>query len=398
LAEARFDEALKSNIEWEMSLRLTAKRSPLELPAIACLYRSHAPNRLGNSADRLEFNRIVRARVHTTRPMRILSHNAMFPLVSETYIEEEMLALESQGASVAFSSTQQSVSPYPIRQPVFPAFEQAVVAHDPDLIIVHWTSHALGELRQLERAGRPLALRVHSFDFDVEQVTRVKDHPYCVGVWAFPHQSAAVPGTHEFTPMFSTHSAIPEPAATRDLVVSVSAGLPKKDWPLLLEAMDGIADVERVIIVARSNGLEHVPDDVSRMAAALERPPSVRINVPRAEVFQLLARTSVLLYTVTPGAPLGMPMSIIEGLRAGACVVTPDRPEMRDLCADGFRPYRNAVDIVAHVREVSAGGWAIDEERRLNRERALARFCDPDLGRRFHAELSDAVAAWRLQA
>jgi hypothetical protein len=90
-------------------------------------------------------------------------------------------------------------------------------------------------------------------------------------------------------------------------------------------------------------------------------------------------------------------MSVIEGLRAGACVVTPDSAEIRALCAEGFRPYRNAADIVAHVREVMAGGPRIEAERRRNRENALARFCDPDLGRRFHAELSDAVAAWRLR-
>ena len=93
-----------------------------------------------------------------------------------------------------------------------------------------------------------------------------------------------------------------------------------------------------------------------------------------------------------------MPMSIIEGLRAGACVVTPDCAPMRALCGEGFRPYHTADDIVAHVREVMAGGPAIEAERTRNRTSALARFCDPELGRRFHAELSDALTAWRLHA
>jgi glycosyltransferase involved in cell wall biosynthesis len=133
------------------------------------------------------------------------------------------------------------------------------------------------------------------------------------------------------------------------------------------------------------------------MAAAHERPPAFKINLPRAQVFELLARTSVLLYTLRPNLPLGMPMSIIEALRAGACVVTPDSPEMLALCGDGFRPYRNVADIVAHVREVTAGGPAIEAERARNRANALARFCDPELGRRFHTELSQALAAWRLR-
>ena len=286
-----------------------------------------------------------------------------------------------------------------MRQPVFSSLDEAIAAHNPDVLVLYWTAHALGELSRLEGVGRPFALRVHSFDFDVEQVSRVRDHPFCIGVWAYPHQAAAVAGAHELVPIFTTHAALPEPAAERRVVASVAAGLPKKDWPLLLEAMDGLSDLERVIVLARSNGFEHIPDEVARLASVLERPPAVRVNVPRAEVFELLARTSVLLYTVAPGTPLGMPMSVIEGLSAGACVVTPDRPEMLALCGDGgFRPYRNAADIVAHVRKVMAGGPEIAAERRRNREHALACFCDPALGRRFHAELSGALAAWRLNA
>jgi hypothetical protein len=398
LPEARFDEALPSNIEWEMALRLTARRAPLELPAIACMYGSYASNRIGDTAERLHFNRIVRSRVHTTRPMRVLAYTSLFPLISETYIEEEMLALEAQGAMVAFASHEGSVSPYPVRQPVFSGgLDEGVALHDPDVVVVYYTSHALGELDHLQRAGRPFALRVHSFDFDIEQVSRVRDHPFCVGVWAFPHHAAAVPGGHELVSIFTTHAAMPEPAAQRTVVASVSAALPKKDWPLLLDAMEKISDLERVIVLARTNAREHEPEQVEQMAAAHERPPAFKINLPRAQVFELLARTSVLLYTLRPNLPLGMPMSIIEALRAGACVVTPDSPEMLALCGDGFRPYRNVADIVAHVREVTAGGPAIEAERARNRANALARFCDPELGRRFHTELSQALAAWRLR-
>jgi glycosyltransferase involved in cell wall biosynthesis len=333
LPEARVDLSLEGSLDWDLALRLTARHAPLELPAVACLYGSYAPNRACDDPDRLKYNRIVRARVHTMRPMRVLAHNALFPLMSETYIEEEMLALEAQGAAVAFSSYEKSVSPYPVRQPVFSGgLDEGVAVHDPELV-----------------------------------------------------------------PIFTTHATMPEPAAERTVVASVSAGLPKKDWPLLLETMEQISDLDRVIVLARSNGLEHVPEEVEQMAAAQQRPPAVRINLPRAQVFELLARTSVLLYTVAPNLPLGMPMSVIEGLRAGACVVTPDRAEMRALCAEGVRPYRNAADIVAHVREIMAGGPAIEAERSRNRASARARFCDAELGRRFHAEISEALTAWRLR-
>ena len=70
---------------------------------------------------------------------------------------------------------------------------------------------------------------------------------------------------------------------------------------------------------------------------------------------------------------------------------------MRALCGDGFRPYNTAADIVRHVRDIMAGGPAIEAERRGNRAAALSRFCDPLLGRRFHDELSAAITAWRRQ-
>ena len=396
LKEARFDPALQSSIEWDMLLRLTADRAPLELPVIACLYSNYAPNRLSDRITYLEENNLVRSRVHTTRPMRVLCYNALFPLLSETYIEEEMLALEAQGARTAFAAFDRSVSAYDVAQPVYNGLDEGIAEHKPDVVVVYWTSHAIGEIEHLARAGRPFALRVHSFDFEVDAVQRVRDHPLCVGIWAFPHHAAELSGAHELVPIFTTHAAMPEPAAERRVVASVSAGLPKKNWPLLLDAMDQLSDFERVVILARSNGLEHIPEEVEQQAASYPRPPTIRINVARQDVFAVLARTAVLIYTVQPGLPLGMPMSVIEAMRAGACVVTLDSPEMRGLCGDGFRPYNTAADIVAHVREIMAGGPSIEAERQRNRQAALRRFCDPALGKRFHEELSGAVTAWRM--
>ena len=247
----------------------------------------------------------------------------------------------------------------------------------------------------LERVGRPFALRVHSFDFDPEAIARIQAHPLCIGVWAYPHHAELIPGSHPLVPLFTTHEAMAPTDGPRDLALSVSAGLPKKNWPLLIEAMDGITELERGIVLGRSNGFEDVPDQVAELAAKLEVPPFVAVNLERSEVFALLGRTSVLLYTVEEGPPLGMPMSLIEALRAGACVVHPDRPELRATVGPGFRGYTTVDDIVAHVREIAAGGPAIEAERKANEAWARAQFCDPALGTRFHEELSAALERWR---
>jgi len=67
---------------------------------------------------------------------------------------------------------------------------QAVQTFDPDVLFVYWATHAAGELQSLERIGRPFGLRVHSFDFDVDVIERIRSHPLCVGVWAYPRHAA----------------------------------------------------------------------------------------------------------------------------------------------------------------------------------------------------------------
>jgi len=126
-------------------------------------------------------------------------------------------------------------------------------------------------------------------------------------------------------------------------------------------------------------------------AQELDDPPLIQANLTRDAVFELLARTSVLVYTLRPAHAFGCPMSVVEGMTAGACVVAPERAEVRATFGPDIRGYRNADDIVTHVRQVLAGGPAIDAERARLRDFALTHFGDPELGKRFYEELVDAV-------
>jgi hypothetical protein len=391
----RFDPEIRASIEWEVMLRVTLEHTPLELPVVACAYGSYAPERISDRFQRVDEARRIRATIPLRRPLRVLAYTQMFPLLSETYIQEEMLALAAHGAEIAYCSVQRSVSPYPVAEPIYPTFAAAVDGHDPDLVVLHWADHAEVELPALAAHGRPFAVRAHSFDFDPERMRRLLAHPLCVGVWAFPHQAAQVPGVHPLNPPFTRHADVPPPAA-RTSVLSVSAGLSKKDWPTLLAAFDLLPDLDRQIIVARSNGQEHVVAALQAAAAGRASPPTVRVNVPRAEVFAQLASASVCLYTLSPGPPVGMPMSIVEALYAGACVVHADREELRPMLGGSWRPYRSAQDIADHVREVCAGGPAIEQERARNSRFARATFCSPEVGATFSDELRAALSRWLL--
>jgi Glycosyl transferase family 2 len=66
-----YDEHLDSAWDWDHSLRLFARATPLALPAVACYYGTLAPDRVSLTATRMEMVRIVRSRAHRSRPLRV---------------------------------------------------------------------------------------------------------------------------------------------------------------------------------------------------------------------------------------------------------------------------------------------------------------------------------------
>jgi glycosyltransferase involved in cell wall biosynthesis len=322
----------------------------------------------------------------------------MFPLLSETYIADEAEALVLSGMEVAFCTEGKRSAPMPVDAPLFHDLDEAIDRFSPDVVLVNWMTFARTVAPSLLERGLPFACRAHSFDFSPDIVRELLASPACIGVWGFPHLAATVPGVTPMPSLFTGHSALRPAAAERDLVLSVSAGLPKKDWDLLLEAFEGLPGVDRRIVVGTTHLYESLPTDLLLRLQELPDPPLLQVNLTRDQVFELLARAAVLVYTLEPGQQFGNPNSIIEALCAGACVVTPRREEARQVVGRGFRGYDTAADIVQHVREVLAGGPAIDEERSRNREHGMATFADPLLGKRFAAELNEALTRWQERA
>ena len=155
-------------------------------------------------------------------------------------------------------------------------------------------------------------------------------------------------------------------------------------------------ELERMIILARSNGQEDVPEKFERMAAELDPSIDVRINVPRPLVLEAMARASVLIYTLAPGGPMGYPMSIVEAMLCGTIPIAPDRAEARAIVGPSLRAYRDSADIVRHIREVAKGGDAVEHERRALIQLAQ-RHRDPVELVRLHDALRDGLTEWRAK-
>jgi glycosyltransferase involved in cell wall biosynthesis len=219
----------------------------------------------------------------------------------------------------------------------------------------------------------------------------------CVAVFAHPHHLPLLPdGVQPLIPTVGAQTIIPVTTSPRDLVLSVSAGLPKKDFPFLIDVMSDLREFERMIILGCTNGVLDLPQAVVDLAA--ERDPSitVKVNVPRPEAIAEIARASVLIYTLTDSSTMGYPMSIVEAMLCGTIVIAPDRSEAHSIVGDELRTYHDSADIARHVREVAKGGPRIDASREALRQRA-GRHRDPDELRRLHDALRDGLTAWHLR-
>jgi glycosyltransferase involved in cell wall biosynthesis len=396
LRHVRYDETLRAAFDWDHSLRLFAQAEPLALPVLSCYYRTIVSDRVSDIPQQRDSVRRVRARVHTSRPLRVLVHSAMYPVISETYIGEDIDALEQAGAQVVVSAVQEAVSkaegvPAPRLDP-----DAVIEEFRPDVVLMHWSTHAEGELDLVERHAQPFACRVHSFDLDRERAQRLLDHPLCVAVFAHPHHLDHLPrGVIPLTPTVSRTTILPESGAERDLVLSVSAGLPKKNFPFLATVLASLGEFERLVVVARTNGMEELPSEVERLMGDADPAIAVRVNLTRQQVLEAMARATVMIYTLDDGQPMGYPMSIVEAMLCGTIPIVPDRSEAREIVGPRARTYGEAVDIVRHVREIASSGSGIADERRELMRRAQ-RHRDPAELVRLHNELRDGLTKWRF--
>jgi hypothetical protein len=101
LPEAHFDEGLSRFDDWDLCLRLTGYKDPLELPVVACSYMVGAPNRMSEDGHYQDQINRISSRVHTTRPMRLL----IFTPTTREGIGELAGSLREEGAIVQMEAS-----------------------------------------------------------------------------------------------------------------------------------------------------------------------------------------------------------------------------------------------------------------------------------------------------
>lgn len=181
IPEARQDQSLSAAHDWDVALRVTARRAPLELPAVACVYRSMSPARLSQTTKSLKSTRAIRARVHTTRGLRLVVHGATLP-VPEEKAQNELNTLRDSGALIAYSGDVQSTEASDHDGGSFAGLEEAVERFRPDLVVLMDQRTALDDVEVLGDLRTPFCWWTAASDDDPRVRSEILGHAMCAGV------------------------------------------------------------------------------------------------------------------------------------------------------------------------------------------------------------------------
>ena len=403
LSRARWPSERESCCDYDLAVDLGAVNWRF-VPVPAATYSLSAPHRQW-VAERAEENHTSLAeigrRARRQRPLRIVAHNGLYPLMTETYIGDELEALRRCDIDIVLSRSQPAVvaTPSRIDVPLYESLADAIGAHDPDLVLSHWAGVAIDARAVCVAAGVPMAVRTHSFDGDIGADQLID--PWCIGTWNPPNRDL----THARE--FRLPTLIVDPPIETNTghrtrsVLSVSAGLPKKGWPMLMDAMTKLRDttmpeITMEVIVGQTNGFEWIPSFVVDCATERGLSSAVRTNVCYDDVQSAMRSEGVLVYAINPGEHLGQPRSIIEGAIAGIPLVVPDHPAMRLLVGDCAHFYeRGDADSLAAALAVAFDSPYPAHDRLALAQRIRVEHSSAGVFEAWAGSLTDAFLDWR---
>ncbi|MEQ1701500.1 MAG: glycosyltransferase, partial [Ilumatobacteraceae bacterium] len=369
------------------------------VPVPACAYGTDDPTRIwADGTDHTAEVAHVRATARARRPLRVVAANGLYPLVTETYIGDELEGLRQVGVDVALARQFDGPSPCDntVDARLFDTLQAAIEAHDPDVVLCHWAETAADWAAPIATAaGVPHAVRLHSFCSGRGTESIMTE--WCVGTWSLPGAERGHAHDHVLPTMVRTPPVPSDDTRRSRRLLSVSAGLPKKDFPRLLAAVE-LADVELDLILGTTRGWEEIPTLLREMAAASPARPTVEVDVPHADVLARFATVGAMVYSIAPEHPLGQPRSVLEGALTATPLVLPDLAPMRAIAGDTAH-YYTVGDVGLMAAAIRA---AIDQPHPLTDRLTLAaslRAAHSGAAHfeRFRDELTAEVVRWQAQ-
>jgi len=385
--------------DYDLALRL-ADHPHVFVPVPACVYGTRSPDRIW-APDAMHQNagdiEVVRANARRRRPLRVVAANSLYPLITETYIGDELEGLRRHGVEVVLARGQRGPTECTsaVDAPLFESLEEAISSTDPDLVLTHWATTAQWSGPLAATHGVPHAVRLHSFCAAVPDAAIYNE--WCVGTWGFAHNPRQHPRAHEL-PTMILHPGEPntDELGRSNTLLSVSAGLPKKAWNDLIAAAAEIDDARLHIIIGRTNGWEHLADEVDALASQHGHLGAVDVDLNFEATQRAIRSSAVLVYSSGPGVHLGQPRSIIEAALAATPLVVPDEPEMHAMVGEtaAFYTRGSTASLVNAMRSALDQPHPIDDRLDLA-DRIRAVHAAPERFDQWANELTRAVVRWQ---
>ena len=394
-----WDENIDVLADFDLIVQLCGLKSRL-LPVPAATYSVRSVDRITDRPpdSRKEALETVRGRARARRPIRLLAHNAVYPLITETYIGDEVAVLAERGFEIAFSrSTVPLVAlPTSLDVALYESLAEGLEQHAPDLVLFHWTTTAASHRAIASAAGVPHAVRLHSFD--AASYPDIACDPWCIGAFAIPNLTALCKHSRPLTTLVRHPGSASFSQRTRS-VISVSAGLAKKDWPTIRAAMRDLPDIDCQVVIGRTP-----PEDESIAMIELQllhNAPSnlqLYVDLPYGQVQAMMRRAGACVYLVGPGELVGEPRSVLEAALAATPLVLPDLKHLHSLVDDTAQFYEpgDARSLSAAIARAFTDTHSAGQ--RLELAAAIAvRHASPPVFDNWARELAECLAWWHDQ-
>lgn len=304
--------------------------------------------------------------------MKVLYVLGNYPKISETYVSAEIKFMTQKGVDVQVwtrgGSTAGMAEPVRVHRG---SFQEALAQFKPDLVQVHYLVVHHDAIDLAGRAGIPVTVRGHSFDFSRQAVDQLSGKQWVRRFYLFPHFAEAFPGNPKVMgiPVAYDPDGFPPGPKDRQLVLRTTAAKPNKGLGDFIQAAT-LCPNHRFLLVA--NVVEHGWMPALRAMARQAPRLDLREDLPNAETARLTCQAGIYLDTSDPaGHPFGMPISVAEAMGTGSLVLIRESPAAAAYVGGGGMSYRSAEDAARIIRETETwDGSRWDEVRVRATERA----------------------------
>ena len=364
-----FDTDLPRLNDWDLIRRYSRHSPPVAVPVVGAEYHEGAWPRLSNTESKAYAEHMILRKDEgaVNRHFKVLYALWHYPQLSESYIETEIAYMQRLGIEVEAWSEIDPAAPYPTNIPVHRgSLKDALAKVNPDIVHVHWLGCFDDHKGVLRRAGLPVTVRAHSFEFTPELARQLEADPLVRKVFVFPHQKAATPKLKKLQTVYSAFDPnLYRPSTLekdRRLVLRVAAGLPTKDLPSLFRLAKRLPEFRFVLSVVTCNLREAYVAELLRQNEDLGHPVDLRIDMSHPAVSALAQKAGIYLHTFDPaGPPYGMPVSIAEAMACGAYLIARRLPSTTAYIGEAGDAYDNEAEAEMLLRATL--DWSEDRWR-----------------------------------